>query len=345
MKKVVFFVLNLLLICLIFSCSGAEKNTEKYDSTNQNTTISDLIPKDDTYIFVSCLGAIEFFNAYKYSWKRAGEQLGVKTLYMGPPDLNVPAMIDSFKKAIAMKPRGIAVWAVDSRLIPLINEATNLGIPVVTVIGDLPESDRISYVGSDQYALGYTGGLGFAESIKGKGKVAILTLPGIAMFDEREKGFRDAFNLYREIEVTAVGDTKADSITAVLTAKRILARFPGLTGFVGTDSTSAMGAAVAVEEAGKTGIIGIVGMDRNSDVLEKIRSGVITATVAQGDVMTGFWALQVLINHNYYKPLLTINNAEAHANIDPAIIYIPANYVNAENVNLYLQANETYINY
>jgi len=332
-------------VFLAVSCGSDQPEVAAPVADEGGMRIQDGISADESYIFVNCLGNIEFFNAHKYGWAKAGEQFGVQTSYIGPADFNIPAMIDAFNTAIAKNPSGIAVWGVDPSLIPVINRATELGIPVVTVVGDLPDSNRIAYVGSYQYDLGYAGGKGFAESIDGQGKVAILTLPGVSMFDDREQGFRDAFADYPDIEVVAVGDTKADSIVAVGAAKDIMVRFPDLAGFVGTDSTAAMGAAIAVEEAGKVGEIGVVGMDRNTDVLEKIRSGVISASVAQGDVMVPFWALQVLINHNHYNPKLTMDNKAADADFDPSVIYIPANYIDADNLDLYVQANEEYLNY
>ena len=347
MKRVVSSVLLVLLVGLFAVSCGDDQTAASASkgSADSGTRIADAVSADESYIFVNCLGNIEFFNAHKYGWAKAGEQFGVKTSYVGPADFDIPAMIDAFNTAIAMNPSGIAVWGVDPSLIPVIDRATELGIPVVTVVGDLPDSSRITYVGSYQYDLGYRGGIGFAESINGKGKVAVLTLPGVSMFDDREQGFRDAFAKYPGIDVVAVGDTKADSIVAVNAAKDIMVRFPDLAGFVGTDSTAAMGAAIAVEESGKVGEVGIVGMDRNTDMLEKIRAGVITASVAQGDVMVPFWALQALINHNHYSPKLTADNQAAGAAYDPSVIYIPANYIDASNLDLFIQANDEYLNY
>ena len=344
-RTLLFMVFIAIAFTLIVSCGNEKSQAAAPSSEAGSMRIADAVSPNESYIFVNCLGNIEYFNAHKYSWAKAGEQFGVKTSYLGPADFDIPAMIDAFNTAIAMNPAGIAVWGVDASLIPVINRATDLGIPVVTVVGDLPDSSRIGYVGSYQYDLGYAGGKGFAESIDGSGKVAILTLPGVSMFDDREQGFRDAFAEYPGIDVVAVGDTKADSIVAVSAAKDIMVRFPDLAGFVGTDSTAAMGAAIAVEESNKVGEIGIVGMDRNTDVLEKIRSGVITASVAQGDVMIPFWALQILINHNHYDPKLTTDNAAAGVKYDPSVIYIPANYIDADNLEFFVEANQEYLNY
>ena len=155
------------------------------------------------------------------------------TLYSAEIDANAEAA--ALDQAIARKPAGIAVFAWDPVLQPGIDKAMAAGIPVVTICGDSPTSKRIAFIGSSHHELGFIGGTHVAEAIGGKGKVAILSLPGTQMFDEREKGFRDAFSQYPGIEVVQVGDTKADIAVAVSTAKAILQKYPDLAAFVGTD--------------------------------------------------------------------------------------------------------------
>ncbi|HLC04901.1 MAG TPA: substrate-binding domain-containing protein, partial [Anaerolineales bacterium] len=230
----------------------------------------------EEYIYVSMMGNLEFFNAHKYGWEWAGDTLGVTSTYVGPPDFDVNAQVAAFDQAIAKKPKGIVVFGVDPSLIPEINKASDAGIPVVTILGDLPTSKRIAFVGSHQFDLGYVGGLHVAEALGGTGKIAILSIPGTQMFNDREEGFRAAFDAYPGIEVVQVGDTKADTATAISVAKDILTRNPDLAAFVGTDSTGGIGAATAVSEAGKTGEILTVAMDRNSDVLQAIQDGTLT---------------------------------------------------------------------
>jgi ribose transport system substrate-binding protein len=297
---------------------------------------------NDEYIYVSAMGNLEFFNAHKYGWKWAGDELGVKTSYVGPAEYDMNAMAAAFDQAIARQPKGIAVFAVEPILKPQIDKAVEAGIPVVTILGDIPDSKRMAFVGSRQYDLGYLGGMKLAEALGGKGKVAILSIPSVAMFDEREQGYRAAFANYPEIEVVQVGDTKADAVTAVSTAKDILQRHPNLAAFAGTDSTGGMGAATAVKEAELAGKVKIVAMDRNSDVLQMIKDGIITGAVAQNDAAMAYWALLTLTNANYAQPPLTSDNVAAGAQAGPNNVFMAANYVDASNLDLYLKANELY---
>lgn len=297
---------------------------------------------DEEYIYVSMMGNLEFFNAHKYGWKWAGEALGVKATYVGPAEYDVNAQVAAFDQAIAKKPKGIVVFGVDPSLTPEINKAWDAGIPVVTILGDLPDSKRIAFVGSYQYDLGFVGGTKLAETLGGKGKVAILSIPGTQMFDDREAGFRAAFKAFPGIEVVQVGDTKADTATAISVAKDIMTRNPDLAAFVGTDSTAGIGAATAVSEANKTGQVMTVSMDRNSDVLQAIQKGTLTGTVAQDDAAMAFWALQVLYNYVHHQAPLTADNAQAGASTGPTVVYMSVNYIDKTNLQFYLDANSQY---
>ncbi|MGA2821878.1 MAG: substrate-binding domain-containing protein [Anaerolineales bacterium] len=297
---------------------------------------------NEQYIYVSAMGNLEFFNAHKYGWKWAGQVLGVKATYVGPATTDAPGEVAAFDQAIAMKPAGICVFAFDPSVGPDIDKASAAGIPVVTILGDLPNTKRIAYVGSDEHLLGYVGGTHLAQAINGQGKVAILTLPGTEMFDEREAGFRDAFKNYPGIQVVQRGDTKADTATAISVAKDILTRYPDLAAFVGTDSTAGIGAATAVKEAGLSGKVKTVAMDRNSDVLQAIKNGDLTGTVAQDDAAMAFWAMLVLYEYRHNQAPLTMDNAKAGVQSGPYTVFTSANYIDQSNLQYFLDANSIY---
>jgi len=329
-----------LMICSLFiaSCQPAAPAAPVQPAATE----APAAVADEEYIYVSSMGNLEFFNAHKYGWKWGGEALGVKATYVGPAEYDMNAMVAAFDQAIAKKPKGICVFAVEPILTPEIDKATDAGIPVVTILGDLPDSKRIAYVGSYQHDLGYTGGKAIAEALGGKGKIAILSIPGVQMFDDREAGYRDAFKNYPDIEVVQVGDTKADTVTAVNVAKDIMQRNPDIAAFVGTDSTAGIGAATAVEEAGKSGTVKVVAMDRNSDILQKIKTGTLTGTVAQDDAAMAFWCLQVLYNFVHNQAPLTSDNKAAGVTTGPTNVFMWVNYIDKSNVDYFLTANETY---
>jgi len=297
---------------------------------------------NEEYIAVACMGNLEYFSAHKYAWKWMGDKLGVKTSYIGPAEYDVPGQIAAFDQAIARKPAGIITFGVEASLKPSIDKAVAAGIPVVTFSGDVPDSKRLTFVGTNQHDLGYFGGIRLGEMLGGKGDVAILSIPGVSMFDVREQGFKDAFAKYPGIRVVQTGDTKADTVTAINAAKAIMQRFPNLTAFACTDSTGGIAAATAVKEAGKSGKIMVVSMDRNSDVLQNIVSGVVTATVAQDDVGEMVWGLLVLFSRHHFDAALSSDNRKASVQAEPFNIYTSVSWIDKSNVQYFLEANKLY---
>ncbi|MEI8199624.1 MAG: substrate-binding domain-containing protein [Eubacteriales bacterium] len=355
MKKLIAIVLMLSLsFALLTACdtSAAGTSAASTDVSSKaaapaaagmaDGTLGAMVDPNDEYIVVNCLNNIEYFNAHKYGWEMAGKLFGVKTSWVGPMDDDVSAMVSAFDSAVAKKPAGIAVWGFDTALQPSIDAAMAAGIPVVTFVGDIKDSQRLSYVGSSQYDIGFNGAKLYAESIGGTGKIAIMTLPGNQMFEERQKGFEDAFAEYPGITIAGYGDTKADTVTAVSAAKDLLNSNPDLVGFVCTDSTGAIGASTAVEELGLKGKVDILGMDRNTDILQMIKDGTITASIVQDDVSMSYWAMLTLISAKYVNIPLTSDNAAAGAKVSPINIYTSVNLVTADNADYYLKANELY---
>ncbi len=326
----------LLVLSMLAACAPQAAATQAPAAQAPADTSKEL------YIYVSAMGNLEYFNAHKYGWAWAGKTLGVQAEYVGPAEIDANAEAVALDQAIARKPAGIAVFAWDPVLTPGINKAIDAGIPVVTICGDAPDSKRIAFIGSSQEQLGFIGGTHVADALGGKGKVAILSLPGTQMFDEREQGFRDAFKKYPDIEVVQVGDTKADIAVAVSTAKAILQAHPDLAAFVGTDSTAGMGAATAVKEAGLVGKVLTVAMDRNSDVLQAIKDGTLTGSVAQDDAAMAYWGLLTLYQYNHNQAPLTTDNKAAKASTGPFNVLMNANYIDKSNLQYYLDANKLY---
>ena len=349
-KSIACLLAVVMMLCLFAGCSDdapagnsdtstptAGSNTE---APSADTLFGKIVPGEE-YVIISCLNNIEYFNAQKYGCDIYSKLFGVKVSFMGPADDNINDMVAAFETAIAKEPAGICVWGYDEAVEPSIEKAQSLGIPVITYINDIGDS-RSTYVGTSAFELGYTGAREYAEMIGGKGQVAILTLTGNDSFMERCEGFEAGFAEYPGIEVVAVGDTKADSTTAINVAKDIAVKYEDLNGFVCCDSTGASGAATALSELGLTGKVDVLGLDRNKDVLNMVKDGTITATLAQDDVAMVYWSLVTLISAAHVDFPLTSDNAAAGATVLPSYIYTPVNMVTKDNVDYYLETSDLY---
>ena len=315
MKKLVALIMALSLILTVGMMPGLAEAADK---------------SDQLYIEVSALGGLDYFYDHMLGCEMAGKELGVRTEYVGPTDYDMNAMIAAFEQAIAKKPNGIVVVGFEDTLVPIVDKAIEAGIPVVTVDADLPTSRRLSFVGTGNYTAGFTGGKYLAETLGGKGKVALMTKPGQSNLEERIRGYQEALATFPEIEVVQIADTQSDPIVAAQAAGALLQKYPDLAGIACVEAAGGSGAATAVKEAGKVGQVKIISMDRGEDVLNDIDAGVITASVAQQTALMPYYAIEILINVNNSNVAITSDNAAAGvsgvpASVDTGVIIIDAN--------------------
>lgn len=311
--------------------SGCDRPQSKAPTSVAGNTSSQL------YIEVSALGSLDYFYDHQLGMKLAGEALGVKTEYVGPPDYDMSAMVTAFEQAIAKKPNGIVVVGFEPSLNAIVDKAAAQGIPVVTVDADLPGSRRVAFVGTGNFQAGYQGGRKLAELINNRGKVALMTKPGQSNLEERIAGYRKALAESPDIAVVQVADTQSDPTVAAQAASALLQKYPDLAGIACVEAAGGTGAATAVREARKVGQVKIVAMDRGNDVLELIKEGVISASIAQQTALMPFYATQILYNLNNHSVPITSDNNKAGITGAPAVVDTGVIIVDQSNYQYFMR--------
>jgi ribose transport system substrate-binding protein len=264
------------------------------------------INPNDEYIFLSIVTQVPFWVDHQQALEDFTDSTGAKTSFIGPPDFDVQGQARQLDDLIVRKPAGIILFIGDAdAMTPGIDRAADAGIPAILVISDAPQSKRFAHFGIDGFAAGQVGATMLAEAIGGQGKVALGTFPSPNVLD-RVEGYKAYFREnHPEIEVVQVVNDRADPSYAPEAYAAALQANPDLVGIGGTDGDSGLGAATAVEEAGKAGDITIVAMDRNDDMLAKIEDGTIVGSVAQKSYDEAWLACWLLywLNHNQLRPV------------------------------------------
>ncbi len=333
MKRILTVLLAVVLLLAFTACASTAKETGSEDVAADDTASGDVaasdseymvVPHDpdELYIHVSCYGSLDYFYDHKLGTQIAGEMLGVKTEYVGPAGYDMDAMVNAFEQAIAKQPAGIIVFGADDTLGAVIDKASDAGIPVVCVDGDVASSKRVAFVGTGHFNAGVMGANALVEAIGGKGQVALMTVPGQSHLEARIAGYKSVLDQYPDIEIVQIGDTQTDPTVAAQAAAAIVQKYPDLAGIACVEASGGAGALTAVKEAGKTGTIKIISMDRGSDVLEAIKDGDVTATVVQQTALMPIYAMEILYNLKHYGVPITSDNEKAGltgtpVNIDP----------------------------
>jgi len=236
-----------------------------------------------------------YWSQVEQGVKAAGKALGIETRFFVPQKEDINAQLQMLESFIAQGFDGIAIAPSDpNAVIPAIKKALELGIPVITLDTDSPESGRYVYIGTDNYQAGYIAGTIMKKILNGKGKVVIGTGSLTAMNSlQRIQGFKDAIE-GTEIEVLDILNDEEDGARALSLAESALNAHPDLDAFFGVYAYNGPSQALAVKNAGKVGKVKIVCFDTTPDILQYVKEGVINATMGQRPYMMGYLSVVVL---------------------------------------------------
>jgi ribose transport system substrate-binding protein len=259
-------------------------------------------PKD-IKIEVICMGfQHEYWQTVRMGTEKAAKEIGIVVPFYGPElETQVDVRIGMFENSIAKKVDGILLAPCDSEaLVPLVEKATRQGIVVATFDTDINKTDnRISFIATDNYAAGKLAGENAGRILGGKGKVMVLGhLAGTMDTRERLDGFIDVIKAkYPGIQLleTVYGD--GDQQKSLDKATDIMRSNPDLAGIYATNEGGAVGVALAVEQAKKTGKVKIIGFDSSEQEIDFLQRGVITGFVVQNPFQIGYLAVKTLYEH------------------------------------------------
>ncbi len=316
---------------------AAESNTAEAATGYEVTT-----GESENYEYIAYCTSVPYWLDGRRGLDKACELLGVSYNFSGPVEFDAQAQARAMEEAIAKGVDGIILSPADPDVLAGPSEkAIAAGIPVVMVISDVNSKlgeGSYGWLGGLNYNVGVSGGTFAAEELLNKkGKVGILTMPGVTVHEERKAGYVDTFAKYPDIDVVEIVDTRADPAIGLDKAAAIIQKHPDLKLLIGTDSVGGAAAARAVQEAGKVGEIFIIGMDRDQDLLNYIKDGVVTATIASKSFTTKFMALHYLywINHDIMQD--APDWRKAGINPVPTITDTGNMVINQDNVDLFLK--------
>jgi len=255
----------------------------------------------ERFIFVAANTSLPYWQEAKAGFMDAARGLGVKSEFTGSDTYSPQEELEAFQKAVDKHPSGIAVSPARPELFKdAIDSAVKLGIPVICVDSDAPESHRISFIGTDNYQAGLISGQRMGELMHGKGQVVVITIPGQLNLDERVRGLSEALKKYPGVKISRTLDDKGDPRSANDQISALLDAKEKMDGIVCVEASGGPGAAEALHRLNLGGKIPIVAMDKTPETLDFISEGVIAATVSQKPYTMAFYGLRFLddLHHN-----------------------------------------------
>jgi len=171
---------------------------------------------------------------------------------------------------------------------------------VICVDADSPESNRILFVGTDNFRAGQESGRRMGELLKGKGNIVVVTVLGQFNLGERLRGVEEALKKFPGIKVAKIIDDKGDPLLVYDAISVLLTGKDKPDGIIGLEASGGAGAADALHRLDLTGKIPIVAFDKDPETLDWIQRGAISATVVQKPYVMSYYGLKFLddLHHN-----------------------------------------------
>jgi ribose transport system substrate-binding protein len=287
----------------------------------------------ERYFLVTSNIKIPYWQAAAQGLEKAASQMKVRAEMVGPDHWDNKGQLDELRRVIGQKPAGILVSASDAEMLkPAINDAIAAGIPVITMDSDAPGSQRLLFIGTNNYQAGLTGGRILAENLKGKGNVAVFTIPTQPNLNERLHGYKDALANHPGIRITHTIDNKGDPGTAFDEASKLIDSKAPVDAFVCLEATACKEIADVLDRKKVTDKV-IVAMDTDQGTLDWIEKGKIAATIGQRPYTMAYYGLKVLdeLHHHPITPL-SGNWAQNPRSPLPAVIDTGSTLVDKSNV-------------
>jgi ribose transport system substrate-binding protein len=297
--------INTLLALVVLSLTACNKPAEA-PSTNSPATSAG---KKQKIAFVSN-GVASFWNIAAAGVQAAGQKFGVDAQTLMPVE-GISDQKRMIEDLLTRGVDGIAVSPIDpANQTELLNQAARRS-RLITQDSDAPGSERLVYIGMDNYKAGRLCGDLVREAMPAGGTVMIF----IGRLEQdnarrRRQGTIDAILGRPENPANfdppgAVVEANGYKILGTLTdqfdrakgkanAEDTLAKYPDIGCLVGLFAYNPPLMLEALAQAGKVGKVKVVAFDEDDATLDGIRKGTVHGTVVQNPYQYGYKSVQVL---------------------------------------------------
>ena len=281
-----------------------------------------------------------FWNIAKVGCEDAAKELDVDC------DVRMPAVATAVEQKrivedlIAGGIQALAISPIDAdNQVDLINQWAEK-IPLITQDSDAPGTNRLMYIGMDNYLAGRMCGELVKQALPDGGNVMLFIgrteqdnskrrrqgVIDVLMGRDSLGEFDPTDEVIKNDKYTVMGTLtdQGDEAVAKRKAEDAITTYPEMQAMVGLFAYNPPQCLAALRSQGKIGKIHVIGFDEADDTLQGIKDGTVIGTVVQNPYQYGFESVKVL------KGLL-----EGDQSVIPPskFINIPARTITKENVD------------
>jgi len=209
----------------------------------------------------------------------------------------------------------------DVAMIDSVKKLNDAKIPVILVSNPLPGS-FVTYVGADDFEIGYREARYLFENLGGKGKIVVIEgTPAAPTNRERVRGYQRAFAEFPGIEVLASGIGNYQQPDAKRVMEKFLKEYPHIDAVLSANDGMALGVLEALKEANRSSVV--IGINGILPAVKQIEAGAILASVDFNMFKIGCTAARAAVRYLKGEPL-------------PDKVMLPAEIIDKSNYKAWL---------
>lgn len=257
----------------------------------------------------------------------AANKIAVEKILIDETDY-IEEVLDRLDMAMYAKVDGIIVHAYNvPQVIDKIDQASDMGIPVITLNENLHQSKQISFSGNNRYGIGLTVGKTIADMTLGRGQIAVVdkidySSTQLNAIDMLKLGLSDVFEAYDDLQLVLKRQTEQGVLSAETIATEIIEDYPEIDGIYCTDSQSTLGIVQVLIDRNRVHDFIVIGYGDDDEILDYIQTGVIQATIITDTEAVGVASIQAfndymtsgIVKREFLPSVIVVdkNNIEAY---------------------------------
>lgn len=292
--------LAIALTAAALACSAEKAKTAAGDATGTGGkafTITMIAKSSTNPVFLSARTGAEAAAA------ELTKQLGVaiKIDWRTPPSEDGTVQAQRISEAVNDGVNAILVSTSDAgKVTGAIDEAVARGVPVMMFDSDAPASQRFSFYGGDDVAMGHQVMAELASQMGGKGKIAILAgNQNAPNLQNRVKGVREEAAKYPGITILNTfyhAETPQDAAAEVLRAQNA---YPDIQGWAMIGGWALFTETLLTDlNPAKVKIVSVDGLPAELPYVER---GLAPVLLAQPTYLWGYVSVKTIVDHVYLK--------------------------------------------
>jgi ribose transport system substrate-binding protein len=263
------------------------------------------------------------YEAFRIAADQVARSVGAKTMHFVPkkPD-NVDEQRAMVEQVLKDRPDIVIFIPVDDvAMVESVKKLNEAKIPVVLASNPLP-GKFVTYVGADDFDIGYREARFLFEKLNGTGKIVVIEGTRAAPTNrERLRGYKRAFAEFPGIQVLDSGVGNYQQPDAKRVMEKFLAEHAQIDAVLSTNDGMAIGALEALKAANRISIV--IGINGILPAVKLVETGAMLATVDFDMFKIGCTATRAAVRHLKGEPL-------------PEKIMLPAEIIDRTNYKAWL---------